>query len=91
MFCNYAVFKPNIFFESDDPSTVRGLIKAELGIAFVPQISCGKSTGSNISLLSITNPKCSMTITLSCPKDKYLTKSSRLFKEFAIEYFNHIE
>lgn len=91
IFCNYAGFKPNIVFESDDPSTVRGLIKAGLGIAFVPQISWGRSTGSNISLLSITNPKCSRTITLSWPKDKYLTKSARLFKEFAIEYFNHIE
>ncbi len=51
--CKYAGFTPRIAFESDDPATVRGLIKAGLGIAFIPAITWGNTTGSSIVLYTL--------------------------------------
>jgi DNA-binding transcriptional LysR family regulator len=90
IFCEYSGFKPNIVFESDEPSMVRGLIKAGLGIAFVPSISWTKLIGPSISLLHIDIPKCKRTIYLSWKEEKYFTKADKLFKSFTQKYFGNL-
>lgn len=86
-FCNYSGFSPNIIFESDDPSTVRGLIKASQGIAFMPSISWGGSTGTSMKLLHIEEPICERTISLTFKTERYLPHAACLFREFTIDYF----
>lgn len=86
-FCQYAGFTPRIIFESDDPATVRGLIRAGQGIAFIPAISWGGSAGSSMVLLHIEEPICKRTISLSWTKDRYLPPSAILFRQFTIDYF----
>ncbi|MHC6180348.1 LysR family transcriptional regulator [Clostridium sp. JNZ X4-2] len=90
IFCEHSGFIPNIVFESDEPSMVRGLIKAGLGVAFVPYISWTKLIGPSISLIHIDMPKCERTIYLSWKEGKYLTKSDYLFKSFTEKYFKEL-
>ncbi|MFL0252026.1 LysR family transcriptional regulator [Clostridium neuense] len=89
-FCKKAGFSPNIIFESDDPSTVRGLIKAGQGVAFIPQVSWGSSVGSSMAFLHIKEPKCKRTIFISWDEKRYLSKASLLFRNFAVEYFKKL-
>lgn len=89
-FCHYAGFTPHIIFESDDLATVRGLIKARQGVAFIPEITWGGSTGSSMTLLHIEEPVCKRTISLSCTVDRYLPEPARLFRQFVIDYFDEL-
>ncbi|MGO4731109.1 LysR family transcriptional regulator [Paenibacillus sp. 2KB_22] len=86
-FCRNAGFSPRIIFESDDPSMVRGLINAEQGVGFIPEVTWGGSTGSSVNLLRISQPSCQRTITLSWKQTQYFSKPLRLFKDFTIQYF----
>lgn len=86
-FCQYAGFTPHIIFESDDPSTVRGLIRAGQGIAFIPAITWGGATGTSMKLLHIEEPVCERTLSLSYTVERYLPQAARLFRQFAIDYF----
>lgn len=90
IFCKYSGFTPNIIFESDDPATVRGLIKASQGIAFIPSISWGGSTGNSMKLLHIEEPICQRTISLTFKTERYLPKASCLFRQFTIDYFSKL-
>ncbi|WP_289140113.1 LysR family transcriptional regulator [uncultured Brevibacillus sp.] len=87
-FCRLAGFTPRIVFETDDPSTVSGLVKAGLGVAFIPGVSWGGTTGSSINLLHIKEPICQRTLWLSWVSDRYITESSQIFRQFMIEYFS---
>lgn len=89
-FCKYAGFTPNIIFESDDPATVRGLIKSGQGIAFIPSISWGGSTGTSMKLLHINEPICERTISLTFKSDRYLPKVECLSRQFTIDYFANL-
>ncbi|WP_416100910.1 LysR substrate-binding domain-containing protein [Clostridium carboxidivorans] len=86
-FCSYAGFTPHVIFESDDPATVRGLIRAGQGVAFIPAVSWGGSTGSSMVLLHIEEPVCRRTISLTYKAERYLPKAARLFRQFTIDYF----
>lgn len=90
IFCKYSGFTPNVIFESDDPATVRGLIRAGQGIAFIPAISWGGSTGSSMKLLHIEEPICERTISLTFTAERYLPKAARLFRQFTIDYFTKL-
>jgi LysR family transcriptional activator of glutamate synthase operon len=85
--CSLAGFVPNIMFESDNPSMVRGLIREGLGIAFFPSVTWGGSIGDSVALLSIEEPVCKRTIGMLWSTNRYLTHSTRLFKDFAVHYF----
>ncbi|RCW51867.1 LysR family transcriptional regulator [Paenibacillus prosopidis] len=87
LLCKQAGFLPNIIFESDDPATVRGLIKAGLGVAFIPAVTWGGSTGASVVLLPIEEPLSTRTIKLYWPADRYLKKAAVLFREFTVDYF----
>ncbi|MDO3410409.1 LysR family transcriptional regulator [Saccharibacillus sp. CPCC 101409] len=85
--CLLAGFRPNIVFESDNPSTVRGLIRAGQGVAFIPAVSWEGSTGPEARLLHVESPECRRVISLSWYKSHYLSRAARLFREFTVDYF----
>ncbi|AIQ17544.1 LysR family transcriptional regulator [Paenibacillus sp. FSL H7-0357] len=89
-FCKHSGFTPHVIFESDDPSTVRGLIRAGQGIAFIPAITWGGSTGTSMKLLHIEEPVCERTLSLSYTVERYLPQAARLFRQFAIDYFANL-
>lgn len=86
-FCRLAGFTPRIRFESDDPATVRGLIRSGQGVAFLPVVTWGGSTGPDVVQLRLEESWCKRSISLSWPKDRYLMHTAVLFRDFAIRYF----
>jgi DNA-binding transcriptional LysR family regulator len=86
-FCRLAGFTPRIRFESDDPAMVRGLIRAGQGVAFLPAITWGGSTGPDVVLLRLEESWCKRSIALSWPQERYLTHTAALFRDFAVNYF----
>ena len=85
--CKRAGFVPNVAFEGDEISTVRGLVTAGLGVTFLAARSWQDSTGLPIVPLHITEPTCYRTIGLAWLKDRYLSVAARHFQQFIIEYF----
>lgn len=89
-FCQDAGFNPNIILESDDPATIRGLISAGLGIAFLPAITWHGVADSNIKLLSLSNINCKRYINASCRQGRYCSNSTKLFLDFIVNFFNNL-
>jgi DNA-binding transcriptional LysR family regulator len=69
---------------------VRGLIRAGQGIAFIPAVSWGGSTGASMTLLNIEAPVCKRTISLSSTTERYLPQAARLFRTFTADYFEKL-
>lgn len=86
-FCRLAGFTPRIRFESDDPATVRGLIREGQGVAFLPAITWGGSTGPGVVQLRLAESYCKRSISLSWPEARYMTISASKFRDFTIRYF----
>ncbi|GHO68129.1 LysR family transcriptional regulator [Ktedonobacter sp. SOSP1-52] len=86
-FCQQAGFRPRIVFESDDPSTIRGLIRAEQGIAFGAAISWRGTVDPAVIQIPISEPKCQRTIGLSWLTDRRLSMAAQQFRQFVIDYF----
>lgn len=89
-FCKISGFIPHIIFESDDPATVRGLIKAGQGVGFIPAISWGGTTGPAVTLLKIEEPICERTIVLSWGVNRYQSQAVKMFQQFTIDYFKNL-
>ncbi len=79
-----------IVFESDEPAIIRGLIKAGLGIAFVPALSWRGSVGPMVIELPIAEPLCQRTIGLSWLAERVLSQAAQQFRAFAAQYFEHL-
>jgi len=87
-FCQQAGFRPQIAFESDEPSTIRGLIRAGLGIAFVPSLSWRGAVEPTVVVeIPIAEPRCQRTIGLSWLSGRTLSPAVEQFRQFAIRYF----
>lgn len=86
-FCQQMGFRPKILFETDEPLTIRGLVKAGQGIAFVPAITWQGAVSSAVSHVPISEPKCQRTIGLSWSTDRSLSLAARQFRQFVIDYF----
>jgi LysR family transcriptional regulator, transcription activator of glutamate synthase operon len=90
-FCQQAGFRPQVVFESDEPSTIRGLIRAGLGIAFVPALSWRGSVGPAVVELPIKEPLCQRTIGLSWQAGRSLGRAAEEFRTFAVRYFEGLD
>ena len=90
-FCRQAGFLPQIVFESDEPSTIRGLIRAGLGIAFVPSLSWRGAVEPTVVVeIPIEKPLCSRTIGLSWLAERALSPAAEQFRGFAVQYFTQL-
>jgi DNA-binding transcriptional LysR family regulator len=79
--CSKAGITPTISFESDDSSSVPGLVAAGFGVAIVSP-ECGASPG--VVALRIAEPAARRTIGIAWVTDRYLPASARLFRDFAL-------
>lgn len=89
--CQLAGFKPHVILETDSPETVRSLIEAGIGVAFIPAITWSELKTSSISLLHISVPQhCRRFINLSWRTSGYLSPAAILFRGFIQDYFKAI-
>jgi DNA-binding transcriptional LysR family regulator len=93
-FCRQAGFVPNVAFEGDEPSTIKGLIGAGLGVGFVPALSWlsyqNESELSRPARLRIKEPHCQRTIALAWRETRYLSHAARAFRDFVVAYFQSL-
>jgi len=88
-YCKIAGFKPKIVMECDDYMTIQGLVRAGVGLAFVPEISwLGRHRDSRLKFISIKEPECKRCINMYWKSTGYISKASILFRKFAVEYFS---
>lgn len=70
-------FEPMTTMEVDNPNMMRELLKAHLGIAFVPAVSWGAFAGDEIVLRKVEEVNLSRCIYLWAKPGKYLTKEQK--------------
>lgn len=90
-YCKMAGFTPNIILECYDSPSILELVKGGMGIAFVPKYSWGNIEHQELSLVDIHSPKCTRCINLSWNESEYISESSKLFKDYIIEFFNNLK
>lgn len=86
-FCQHAGFTPKIIFESDNPSAVKNMIAANIGIGFWPGFTWGSAESENVRLLKIEEPVCQRDIIINYNQNKIDNHSVVEFYEFLTEYF----
>jgi len=84
--CARAGFTPDVVFEGDDLSTVRGLVAAGLGIAVVPAPRAGtpEASGDALHHCAIDDPAAVREIRLSWPSDRRLTAVTEAFRDHVV-------
>lgn len=88
--CAIAGFTPHLAFQSDNPTAVRNLIAAGLGVAFWPSFSWGPLNSSQVELLHITAPICRRRLLIR-KSDVVLPGSMQEdFFRFAIDYIQKL-
>ncbi len=92
MFCAYAGFRPKIIFESDSPETVKNIIQSNVGVAFWPEFSWGKLSGtSDIVLLPIETPTCRREIVIELHEHSPEPEPATSFYEYLVTYLKDIQ
>ena len=86
-FCQHAGFTPKIIFESDNPSAVKNMIAANLGIGFWPEFTWGSAENENVRLLKIEEPICQRDIIINYNRNKTDNHNVVEFYEFLISFF----
>jgi DNA-binding transcriptional LysR family regulator len=79
--CRKAGFEPKIAFESSNIETVQSLVAAEMGIAFVPEMTARTEWSHYVPVYVSLLEKPSRTIVLGYRKDRYLSKAALAFIE----------
>jgi LysR family transcriptional regulator, transcription activator of glutamate synthase operon len=84
--CGQAGFRPNVVFEGDDLSTVRGFVAAGLGIAIVPALRQGspESAAGPLRYCEITDLWAAREITLSWSAERRLLAAAEQFRQHVL-------
>jgi DNA-binding transcriptional LysR family regulator len=80
--CDQAGFVPDVVFEGDDLSTVRGFVAAGLGVAIVPAPRAGSPEAASGPVLyrEIVDPGAVREITLTWSAERRLLPAADLFR-----------
>ena len=89
-YCKMAGFEPNVILECDSPETVRELIRAGIGISFIPSVTWSGMETEHISLLPLSFPPCRRYINLSWRSQGALSPAAILFRDFVQRYFENL-
>lgn len=87
IYCKIAGFEPSVVLESDSPETVRELIRAGIGISFIPSITWQGMETKDLVLVPIAVPQCKRYINLSWRVSGYFSPAAALFRDYLQEYF----
>jgi LysR family transcriptional activator of glutamate synthase operon len=86
-FCRRTGFAPHVVFESDNPSAVRNMIGAGMGIGFWPEFTWGAIDSDRVRLLEIKEPLCQRDLIVTCKNNKADSTEVMKFFEFLTQYF----
>jgi LysR family hydrogen peroxide-inducible transcriptional activator len=75
--CTHARITPNIAFESDQFSSVLGMVAAGVGISIVPQMAIDRNTGC--SYVRLTDPRATRTIVAAVLRGRSLNRVQQDF------------
>lgn len=91
IFCHAAGFTPEIVLETDNPATLRGMIAAGLGIAFIPAVTWPEiREAASVVSLHITKPHCQRKLYITWEQERYLTRDELVFLDYAQMYFQKL-
>lgn len=85
-FCRQAGFAPNTVFESDNPTSVKNMIEAGLGVGFWPTYAWGERPEGSVRLLH-TDPFCHRELLFSCHPSSCNRPCAEDFFAFLIHSF----
>lgn len=83
--CQSAGFTPQYIFEGDEPARIGSLVKAGIGVAFVPQTSWG--TDEPCACLGLTDDRFVREIALLRRKDRFISKAAQEFQNVVRDFF----
>lgn len=83
-YCHRAGFKPNVIFESDNPTAVKNAIAAGMGVGFWPQFTWGSAESEQVELVRIADFPFKRDIVVSCNRS---SGNVRDFFEYLKRYF----
>ena len=86
-FCQHAGFTPKIIFESDNPSAVKNMIAANMGIGFWPEFTWGSIDNERVRLVKIEEPICRRDIIINYNRNKMDSRNVIEFYEFLTHFF----
>ena len=86
-YCALAGFEPRISLSCDNPQAFRELLGLNMGIAMIPEITWPKMEASGIVTRPISDICCRRDIVLTWHKNRYLSSSALLLRDFLKDYF----
>ena len=89
-YCQQAGFTPNVILESDNPATMRGLMRLGLGIAFNPIVTWKEVSEGEICLVPISGVDCCRYIHLKLHPGVYHSRAVMAFRAYLIDFFAHL-
>ena len=89
--CHRAGFSPHFVLESDNPGTMRELMRLGLGIAFNPVITWKEVSEDDFCLVPIDGMECCRYIYLSVRPEAYHSKAVRAFRDYLVAFFHDLQ
>jgi len=86
-FCAHSDFKQNIIFESDNPSAVRNMIAANIGVGFWPEFTWGGVDDEKVKLLEVVDFPFSRDIIITKKNNKIDNNAVCDFFAYISDYF----
>ena len=86
-YCHHLGFKPNVIFESDNPTAVKNAIAAGMGVGFWPQFTWGDAENEHIRLAKITDFPFKRDIVISYNYARADNENIRGFFEYLKNFF----
>ncbi len=86
-YCHHVGFKPKVIFESDNPTAVRNVIAANMGIGFWPEFTWGKAENEHVKLVKISDVPCRRDIVITCNPGKANNDNVKAFFEYLKQFF----
>ena len=86
-FCQHVGFKQNIIFESDNPSAVRNMIAANMGVGFWPEFTWGEVDRNKVKLVEVEDFVFSRDIIITKNLNKTDNSVVEKFFDFLADFF----
>lgn len=86
-YCHHLGFKPNVIFESDNPTAVRNAIAAGIGVGFWPQFTWGNEKNENVDLVKISDFSFKRDIVISYNYARADNENIRGFYQYLKDFF----
>jgi DNA-binding transcriptional LysR family regulator len=85
-FCELAGFTPKVAFESDYADTLHRMLRLGMGVALLPEKTWKSREHSHFKMIKIASPVCMRTIHLAWKRDRELSPTAQIFRDFVKQY-----